>query len=243
MNPELPPTPTLLGIFPAFFAALAQLPSRGFLKVLVLGLASSILTLGLVWWGLDGWLGNYESVAARGNWWARALGWLSDNGAIGLTLLSSWFLFPAIATTMMGVLLDDIVDAVEDEHYPATKAPVPMGLWIGGKLGLQSGLRLIGINLVLVPVYIILSFTILGAFALYMAVNGYLLGRDYVQMVVIRHGGAARDHRFRRQNRLAIFAVGLITSALFLVPVVNLVAPLIGAAMATHLFHQRRAHA
>ncbi len=242
MNQKLPPSPTLPGIIPAFLAALAQLPSRGFLKVLILGLLSSILVLIALWWGLDSWLSTYNAVAATGRWWARALGWLADNGAIGLVLLLSWFLFPAIATTIMGILLDDIVDAVENTHYPAAKAPAPMGLWRGGKLGAQSGLRLIGVNLVLLPVYVILSFTILGAFALYMAVNGYFLGRDYVQMVVIRHGGAARDRRFRQENRLVIFAVGLITAALFLVPGVNLVAPLIGAAMATHLFHQHRAH-
>jgi CysZ protein len=233
----------VIGIIPAFFASLAQVPSRAFMKVALIGIIAALLVLGSMWWGLDGWLSHYDSITKRGTWWAKSIGWLADHGAVGITLLASWFLFPALASMVIGALLDDIVDAVEAKHYPNHSAPTPIGMVLGIKLGVRSGLRLIVINLMLLPAYIILSFTIIGAFALYMLVNGFLLGRDYVQMVAIRHGGAVGDDRFRKKYPFLVLAVGMITSGLFLVPFVNLFAPLIGAAMATHLFHQRRDHA
>jgi uncharacterized protein involved in cysteine biosynthesis len=223
----------------AFFKAWSQVPSGRFMRIFLVGSVIALVALFGLWWGLDGWLSSYAGLPPA-TWWGRALSWIADNGAVGLTLIATWLLFPAVATTVMGMLLDDVVDAVEDAHYPQAKAPRPMGLSEGAWLGLKSGLRFLGINLLLSPVYVLLIFTAIGPFILFLVVNGFLLGRDYVQMVAIRHLGADGEGGFRRDNKTIVFAVGLATSLLFLVPVVNLFAPLVGAAMATHLFHEKR---
>ncbi len=230
------------GTLSAFTAAWGQLPSRGFLRVLAISLGAAVVALAALWWGLDHWLSSYTGIATQDHWWARAAGWLANHGAAGLVLLASWFLLPALTTTVMGALLDDIVDAVEQRHYPAHPALHPIGMGLGAWLGLTSGLRMIGINFLLIPVYIVLAFTVIGPFALYLVVNGYLLGRDYLQMVAVRHLGTGGDRAFRARNTDGVFAVGLATSGLLLVPGINLLAPLIGAAMATHVFHQRHAN-
>jgi CysZ protein len=223
----------------AFFKAWAQVPSGPFLRVFLLGSVAALAVLTGLWWLTDGWLSSYAGLPP-GNWWGRTLGWLADHGAVGLTLLATWLLFPAVSTTVMGILLDDVVDAVEAVHYPAAKAPRPMGLSEGAWLGLKSGLRFLGVNLLLSPVYIVLLFTAIGPFILFLLVNGYMLGRDYMQMVSVRHLGKQGDEAFRRANKAMTFGLGVATSLLFLVPVVNLFAPLVGAAMATHLFHGGR---
>ena len=87
------------------------------------------------------------------------------------------------------------------------------------------------------PFALVLLFTGVGAPMLFLAVNAVLVGRDLAEMVAARHPGAACDGN----SRTSRFVLGLIANLLLLVPLVNLVAPIIAAAMATHLFHQRRA--
>jgi CysZ protein len=226
----------------AFLKAWAQMPSRAFLRVFLLGSGAALLVLVSLWWGMDDWLSGYAGMPPT-NWWGNTLRWLADHGAVGIALIASWLLFPAVATTVMGILLDDVVDAVEARDYPAHKAPRPMGMAEGASMGLGSGLRFLGINLLLVPVYLVLMFTAIGPFILYLLVNGYLLGRDYVQMVAIRHLEKTGERAFRKSHRVLVFSVGVATSLLFLVPFVNLFAPIVGAAMATHLFHRAKAGA
>jgi len=45
---------------------------------------------------------------------------------------------------------------------------------------------------------------------------------------------------WRKTGAVDRFAMGVAGTALFMVPVLNLFAPILGAAMATHLFHERR---
>lgn len=226
----------------AFFRAWAQLPSGPFMRIFTIGTIVAAAVLGMLWWGLDSWLSSYAGLPPQ-NWWGRGLSWLANHGAIGMVLLATWLLFPAVSTGVMGLFLDDAVDAVEKIHYPNRLAPRPVGWSEGAALGLKSGLRFLGINVLLTPVYLVLMFTAIGPFVLYLAVNGYLLGRDYIQMVTIRHLGKEDDRTFRGDNKIMVFGLGVATSLLFLLPLVNLFAPLVGAAMATHLFHGAPRHA
>ncbi len=206
------------------------------MRILLIGSIAALAALAGLWWLLDSWLSGYAGYPPQ-NWWGRALAWAADHGAVGLTLIATWFLFPAVSTTVMGILLDDAVDAVEGVYYPSRKAPRAMGLAEGARLGLGSGLRFLGINFLLIPVYVILLFTAIGPFVVFLVVNGYLLGRDYIQMVAIRHLGKNGERAFRKANKARVFGLGVLTSLLFLVPILNLFAPLIGAAMATHMYH------
>ena len=79
------------------------------------------------------------------------------------------------------------------------------------------------------------------------AVRGYMLaapqmlGRDLGDMVAARHMPAAELRRWRASTRLARFATGAAGTGLFFIPFANLIAPIVGAAMATHMFHRRNA--
>ncbi len=194
-------------------------------------------------WGLAGLVQSVSTIGGLPAWlqgsWAWLDGLVAALGGLGL-FAGLLFLFPAAATLVMGIFLDAVVDAVEARHYPNRRAPRPTGLWQGAWLGLLSGGRMLLANLLLLPVYAILLVTGIGPFILYLLVNGYLLGRDYVQMVAIRHLGRAGEKQHRAKTRAAQFTVGMLTSLIFLVPIVNLLAPLLGAAMATHVFHDSR---
>lgn len=154
---------------------------------------------------------------------------------MGLYVLGAFFLFRSIAVAVMGLFTDGIVASVEEEHYPdaaahARHVPFHTGL----RLGLVSLGRSLGWNLLALPFYLVLLVTGIGPLLLMWLVNAALLARDCEAMVAARHPGMpARPLDSRRR-----WVLGLSTSALFLVPLLNLVAPIFGAALAVHLLHQ-----
>ena len=152
---------------------------------------------------------------------------------LALALIAgSWLLFRAVAILVVGLFADGIVADIEQRHYPdAARRAVPVRFADSLRLGLASVARLVAVNLVALPAYALLLFTGVGAALLAFAINAALLGRDLEAMVRARHPGQPR------LDRTARWSLGALSAASFLVPVVNLLAPIAGAAMAVHLFH------
>ncbi|MGD1956637.1 MAG: EI24 domain-containing protein [Sphingomonadales bacterium] len=217
-----------------FLKSFRQLDDRRFRSVLLRGLISAVLCLGLVTFAARAGMGAIDIP-----YW-DAPDWLLNAGSAIIFMSASWFLFPAIATAVMGLFLDDIIDAVEDKHYPAQKAPRSIGLAEAAYLSLKLLCLVLLVNLIAIPFYIALLFTAVGPVALFVILNGYLLGREYFEMVALRHMPARQAAKLRRQFRADVFFLGLCVPGLFLVPVINLIAPLVGAAAAVHSFHAMR---
>jgi uncharacterized protein involved in cysteine biosynthesis len=80
-----------------------------------------------------------------------------------------------------------------------------------------------------------LLFTGIGPALVFWAVNAWLLGRELTEMVWLRHrpSPAARAP----VGRMTRFLLGGAIAALLAVPFANLLAPVLGAAAATHLVH------
>ena len=213
----------------ALMLALQDLPRRPVLAVLGQSLALTLLIFIAA--------GTAIFVGAR---WAlhhwQWLGEVETDMAGVLILLAligvSWLLFRAVAIAVVGLFADAIVADVEGRRYPAAAArAVPVRFTKSLRLGLVSVTRLIAVNLVALPFYIPLLFTAVGAPLLAFAINAALLGRDLEAMVLARHPGQPRLTRGAR------WSLGALSAAAFLVPVVNLLAPIVGAAMAVHLTH------
>jgi uncharacterized protein involved in cysteine biosynthesis len=165
----------------------------------------------------------------------------ADIATIVLVLLAHWLLFRAIAVAVIGIFADEIVEAVERRHYPQAHAAardVPLGRSIA--MGLGSASRLIVINVLLSPLYIMLLITGVGTPIAFFLVNSWLLGRDFGDMVAARHMRAGELPKWRGRTRFRRFALGAFGTGIFFIPGFNLLAPVIGAAMATHAFHQGR---
>jgi uncharacterized protein involved in cysteine biosynthesis len=80
--------------------------------------------------------------------------------------------------------------------------------------------------------------TAIGPALVFGAINAVLLGRELTEMVALRHRDAAGKAPLPGLPTRT--ALGAVVVALLLVPLVNLIAPVIGAAMATHLIHRSR---
>jgi CysZ protein len=165
----------------------------------------------------------------------------SGLGAAVLTVAGLWLLFPAVAIGVISGFMDRIVAAVERRHYPAAaQAARPLGLGRGLLLGLRSSSRLLLYNSIALPFYILLLVTGIGTVILFVAVNGMALGRDLGEMVSARHLAGAVRRVWLQRTRAERAVLGMLATTLFLVPLVNLLAPVLAAAMATHLFHATR---
>lgn len=172
----------------------------------------------------------------------RHMALLPDDGlasaalAALIAMLCAWLLFRAVAIAIVGLHADRIVAAVERaSHAPRHAASRAVPAAEGLRVAIRSALRAIGWNLAAVPLYLVLLATGIGAPLLFLGVNAYLLGRDLAELVEGRHPGLPA---FTAGER---WQIGLVSALLFIPPVVNLLAPVWSVAMATHMFHGRKA--
>ena len=165
-------------------------------------------------------------------------GWRDDGSltalaSLVLLMLSGIILFRIVAVAITWVFADDIIDAVEDRHYPhhADLGQRP-GLATGVTMALRSVARVIGYNLLALPVYLLLLITGVGTAIAFLLVNALLLGRDLEDMLIARHGKLHGSI-----SKLPRLLLGLLGTAAMLIPFVNLLVPVIATAMAVHMVH------
>lgn len=220
-----------------FAKAVGQLSDPRFQRVLWTGLGltlallaffSSALLIGLNWLLPD-------SVALPG---IGRVSWLDDLATgvsvLGLLLLSGLMMVP-VASAFTSLFLDDVTDAVEARHYPGLP-PAPQ-LSLGESI--RDGAGFLGV-LILANLAAFLAYLALPPFApvVFYALNGYLLGREYFQLIAARRLGRAGAAALRRRHRLRIWLAGALMAVPLTVPVANLLVPLLGAATFTHLYHR-----
>ncbi len=155
---------------------------------------------------------------------------LGGAGTLGL----SYLLFPAIVPAVSSLFLDDVVMAVERRHYPgrASSTAQPLGETILAALRFLA--VTVALNLLVLPLYLIPGANL----ALFLALNGYLLGRQYYEQVAGRHFGLAALTALRRKHRTRLFLAGVVICGLAAVPVVNLLAPVLATAFMVHIFQR-----
>ncbi|BAI95145.1 hypothetical protein Sj15T_30440 [Sphingobium sp. TA15] len=216
-----------LRAFPSIFHGAAL---RLLVKTLLLTLLAFALLAAALWTGIH---------AARLHFgWATGAGWggLAEATATAIAVIAvGWLLFRATAMAIMSLFADDIIVAVERDSYTAAAArarPVGWGRSLG--FALRSVLRTLGWNLLALPAYLLLLVTGIGTLGLFLILNAALLGRDMADMVEPRHPDLPPIPRGGR------WLMGLASALIFLVPGLNLLAPIWSAAMAVHMLHGAR---
>ncbi len=231
----------------ALSKSLGQLNDPAFRGVLKRALAVSFgvyLAIWLLAWLLLGWTGGLfeEWLASQevSGFWAGVLEWMFSAAFLVSMLLGSFLLFPAVVTLAMGFFLEEIAAAVEQKHYPGL--PVarqqPAREMVGDVAGLA--IATVVVNLLALPLYLLFLFLPPLNLILFYAINGYLLGREYFELVAVRRLESPEARRFRRRYRGKVFFAGAIIAFLFSIPLVNLIAPIIGTALLVHVFERLR---
>lgn len=149
-----------------------------------------------------------------------------------------WLLFRVVALAVLQLFADEVVAAVEAKHYPelAERArPLPLAREVA--VATRALMRALGYNLLALPVAGVLVFTAIGPAVVFLAVNAVLLGRELTDMAWLRHcDGEERANPVPRAERILL---GAVVAGMMAVPLLNFVAPLVGAAAGTHLVLRR----
>jgi uncharacterized protein involved in cysteine biosynthesis len=211
----------------AFCRAVHALTTPPLRRIVAFSLALAVVTFALLWLAVAGVLYN----TAFFEW--RPLNWLADLMGGLAVLVLSWLFFPAVVTLIMSLFLERVAAAVEALDYPGRSPPRSQPI----REILRAMLRLTGLtlllNLLALPAYFLLPGINLF---LFLALNGYLLGREYFEVVALRRLDAAATRAARNRFGLRVFLGGVVIAGLFAVPLVNLVAPVIATAFMLHVF-------
>jgi len=98
----------------------------------------------------------------------------------------------------------------------------------------------LALNLAALPLYLVLMFVPpLNLFVFYL-LNGYLLGREYFELVAARRLDMAAVKRFRRTYRGRVLLAGVVIAFLLTLPIVNLVMPIMATGAMLHVFEGLR---
>lgn len=186
---------------------------------------ASFLLLGIgMWFALD-WLFAWLNIQNGA--------YLSAFLSLAIIPISAFLLFRVVAIAITWIFADDIIDAVEDRHYPRQAAfGKRPGLGAGVHMAVRSIARVVGYNLLALPLYIVLLVTGVGTAIAFMLLNALLLGKDLEDMLIARHG--ASQGSIQKLPRLLLGFIGTVG---MLIPFFNLLVPVLATAMAVHLVH------
>lgn len=219
----------------AFRRAVVQLPEPAFRGVLVKSIALTVaLYLVLLW-------AAFTFVAPLIKFESSWLEWLAEAGGVVVFLVAAFLFFPAIATLIGSLFLDQVAAAVEARHYPADPVGTNPPAMEAFKLSLRFTILTLALNLLALPIYLIGFLLPPLNIVVFYALNGYLLSREYFELVSSRHLPPAAMHRLRRAGSGRLWLAGAVIAFLLTVPLVNFVAPLLATAAMVHIFKSLQA--
>ncbi len=154
-------------------------------------------------------------------------------GSVGLVAVMIFIGAPVVAAIYGTFFLDGVAKSVEEKYYPndAPTAGAPMAS------RLFTALRFIGliaaVTVALLPADVFLPGVGEGATLI---ADGWLLGREYFELAALRHLSRPQTDALRHRHRFAILGGGILLALLAYIPFADVIAPLFGAALMTHLF-------
>jgi len=217
-------------MFTAFFKGLTQLEDRASRQVLWTSIGLSILAFMVLWVVIATLLA--ETAVFDILWLEKVTDFLGGIATFIITIL----LFPAVTSAIIGLYLDRVAEAVENRDYPYL-TPVAAKPF---SETLLPTLRFLAIMVALN--FVILLFLVippLFPFVFY-GVNGYLIGREYFELVAIRRLDMAQVTKLRKKHGGSLYTLGTFAAFLLTIPVVNLLVPVVITATMVHLFEKWR---
>jgi CysZ protein len=166
------------------------------------------------------------------DWLAIAIKWVASASFILLLIV----LFPAVATLFVSIFLDEIAIAVERRHYSDDPPGEDTPLGDSMLLALRYLGALVALNIAVLPLYALTFWLPFIGVIIFYGLNGYLLGREYFELVAQRHGTLEDVRKLRKIFKNNILWRGVVITVLLMVPVVNFVVPILATAWMVHIF-------
>ncbi len=223
-------------IIQSFLKALGQIGDPRFRKVLLLGVALTFALLvaayaGLLWL-INIFVGDQATLPILGE-----VTWLNDLLSVSsflFMMVLSVFLMVPVASAITSMFLDEVAQAVEDQHYP--RLPPAQRIPFGDAL--MDTLSFLGV-LIVANLLALILYALFTPFALFIfwGMNGFLLGREYFTLAAMRRLGREGARKLRAKHATTIWIAGILMAVPLSVPLVNLLIPILGAATFTHIYH------
>jgi CysZ protein len=217
-------------VFDALILGLRQLADPSARRLVLRSLLIAIATFALLLVAVTTIL---SSIDATGIAWLDTL--LTVVGSTAALVLA-WLLFPVVIAAALGWFAEDIALAVEGRYYPDLPPPIGMGVGASVWATVRFTAVALALNLLALPLYLLPGPNIL----IYLALNGYLLGREYFELVAGRRLPWSKVVGLRQRARGRLWLAGIAIALLLTVPVLNLVAPVAAIAFMVHLFEGLR---
>jgi len=220
----------------AFAKAFVQMFTPGFIWVILRALVITIAVFAGLLWLCSQALGLIPEIDSK--WF----GWIDEAGQLAgfaLIFVGMIVLLVPTAAVVLGIFLEEIADKVERRFYKDVSArDVPFLEGLG--VGLRLLATMIVLNILFLPIYLLLA-----PFAplIFLLLNGYLTGREFFEMVAMRHMSSQETKQLRRRNAISVLFAGIVITLLLMIPIANFVVPVFGAAFMTHVFHRIRRNA
>jgi CysZ protein len=199
---------------------------RILLRCIALALATFALLFVAVGFGIS-------AIDPTGLAWLDAT--LAVIGSVGVVVLA-WLLFPVTIAATLGLFAEEVIEAVERRHYPDLSIAPGMGFVQSSWGTVRFVTFAILLNLLALPLYLIPGANII----IFVALNGYLLGREYFELVAQRRLPWPAVTALRRAARLRLWLAGVLIAAMSTVPIFNLIAPVVAVCFMVHLFEGLR---
>jgi CysZ protein len=165
------------------------------------------------------------------HWLNAALEW----AALPLFILSMFFLGAPVAALFASLYLDRIADKLEARDYPHGIR----GKDLTWRTAMAAGLRLTVLVIILNVLLLPLDFTLPGLAEIFgLLANGWLLGREFFELAALRHISREDADILRADHIGMVFGGGVLIALLSMIPLLDLFAPLFGAAFMVHLFQR-----
>jgi CysZ protein len=212
-----------------------QLDDPAIRSIMWFGIGVAAIVFALTWFGLAYLLQG--QIATGYAWLDGPANWLIQLLGAAAVLIMVWLLYPALVSAIIGVFLERIAEAVERRHYgdlpPARDSSIAENVVIG----LRFALVTIGLNLLFLPLYLALPALNL---VLYLALNGWLIARNFYEVVALRRLTPAEAVTVRRAERMRLMSAGVVIALGMMVPIVNLLTPILATILMVHVFHSLR---
>ncbi|UUX52149.1 EI24 domain-containing protein [Nisaea acidiphila] len=217
-------------MFSALTATLGQLSDPRLRNPIILSVIGSLATIFLlgaaVWFVLD-------FFAFFGGWLDELAAWVASLIVVILGLV----FFPGASNAISSLFLDSVSGAVEAKHYPTLGPARPQPLSEAILEGLRFLAITVAVNILLLPVYLLVPGLNI---VIFYGANGYLLGREFFEMVAMRRMEPAEAKALRKRKSGAVFISGVLIAAIMTIPILNLAGPVIATAFMLHRFEYLR---
>ncbi|MAZ99326.1 MAG: hypothetical protein CMM39_07805 [Rhodospirillaceae bacterium] len=154
-----------------------------------------------------------------------------------LALIFGALLLPPITIMIGSIYSDSIVDHIEKKYYPSRLGMRQIKLSeLGFSISKNFCITII-VNILLAPVYLIGTFFPIISFLIFYSVNGYLIGKELFETVASRHLEMKDRYLLKKQNNSKVIIGGIIMVGISTIPILNLIAAVLGIVFMTHFFH------